>query len=574
MRLPEGCGILWLALLAGAIWIHTHASQQLPIYDSFGYYQKAYNFWMAIRTGKWFNPLDLEPTYRPPGTILMSYPTGFDPDPRAFYFRSVYLPGVLLFSSVLIAVYEVQGEVRLRWRAILTAIFFTTMTLLYHFEFGTWGGYWGLVDGFLTGIAAIAAACVWRGTRRNSKVLIWAASVSLASALSIVVKPSGALVAATAGLAWVGFALSTLIEIRSSFRMKLALTLRLTAGAGMIGLLTVLVIMAALLSGYLSRNNLAYGEGSIAILKAQFRIPPSQLWDVVNTGIGDQFLLWGISAVAICAMASFSAKGVATTATQVASAIASLATFLFGIWFWLIGTGGGYNIRYGVPFFMMAMIWLLPTTMRGWDLAPMLLKRFEFGLMIVAPLNLALVLLVARPSLSWQKLSGVGITAEFPPQIFAAFKRLIDAPSGRPISIYVMSFDANDAILDSLVSHERLFRFGGPVLSLRRPVDWIRPSTFRIREIASANILVLNPRQAKHVAAGQIVNDLDQEVGVFTAWADGLTVADGVSVYLATSSAKILNVVDPARLRASLDRLVANHSWDPVFALANHLPGY
>jgi len=448
------------------------------------------------------------------------------------------------------------------------------MTLVYHFEFGTWGGgYWGLVDGFLTGIAAIAAACVWRGTRRNSKVLIWATFVSLASALSIVVKPSGALVAAAAGLAWVGFALSTLIEIRSPFRQALVLTLRLTAGTAMIGLLTVLVIMAALLSSYLSRDNLAYGEGSIAIMKAQFRLPLPQLWKVVNSGVGDQFLLWGLSTVAICAMASFSAKRIATTASQVASAIASLVAFLLGIWFWLIGTGGAYNIRYGVPFFMMAMVWLLPTTMRSWDVAPSLLRRFVSGLMIVAPLNLALVLLVARPSLSWQKLSGVGITAEFPPQVFAAFKHLIDDPSGHPISIYVMSFDANDAILDSLVNQARLFHFGGRVLSLRRPVDWIRPSTFRIQEIASANMLLLNPRQAKRVAAGQVINDLGQEVGVFTAWADGLTVADGISVYLATPSAKILNVVDPARLRASLERLVENHSWNPVFASANHLPG-
>jgi hypothetical protein len=33
--------------------------------------------------------------------------------------------------------------------------------VVYHFEAGAWiGDYWGMVDGFLTGLAAVAAACV------------------------------------------------------------------------------------------------------------------------------------------------------------------------------------------------------------------------------------------------------------------------------------------------------------------------------------------------------------------------------------------------------------------------------
>lgn len=98
----EQCGILWLALLAIAIWKHTHVTIQMPIYDSFAYYLKAHNFWEAVRIWQWFNPLDIEPTARPPGTILMSYPLGFDSDPRGFYFRSVYFHNCMLFLSVLI----------------------------------------------------------------------------------------------------------------------------------------------------------------------------------------------------------------------------------------------------------------------------------------------------------------------------------------------------------------------------------------------------------------------------------------------------------------------------------------
>ena len=64
-RVPELCGLLWLALLAAAIWMHTHVTTQAPIYDSFGYYYKAHDFWEAVRRGQWFNPLNVEPTIRP-----------------------------------------------------------------------------------------------------------------------------------------------------------------------------------------------------------------------------------------------------------------------------------------------------------------------------------------------------------------------------------------------------------------------------------------------------------------------------------------------------------------------------
>ena len=135
-REPVLCGFFWLALLAGAIWKHTHVTTQLPVFDSFTYYQKAHNFWEAVFAGRWFNPLNIEPSIRPPGTVLMSYPFGFEADPRGFYFRSVYFPACLLFSSVLIAAYRADDDFRTRSRTILTAIFFTTLTLAYHFELG------------------------------------------------------------------------------------------------------------------------------------------------------------------------------------------------------------------------------------------------------------------------------------------------------------------------------------------------------------------------------------------------------------------------------------------------------
>jgi hypothetical protein len=573
-RLPELCGFLWLALLAGAIWKHTHVTTQLPIFDSFTYYQKAHNFWEAVGAGRWFNPLNIEPSIRPPGTVLMSYPFGFDPDPRGFYFRSVYFPICLLFVSVLIAAYRADDDFRTRLRIMLTAIFFTTITLPYHFELAPdyWGGYWGLVDSFLTGFAAVAAACAWRGTAPGARMWIWAVAVGFASALSILVKPSGTLVAAVAGVAWVAFALGALVDCREPGTACRPLGLRLFIGAGLIALIDAAVVAAAIKSHYLSRENLAFGQSAIAIMKAELKLPVSLLWTVLNTGLSGAFVLWAALAATMCVWA-LSLKGSPhMSARGIASYVASAAVLIFGFWFWFLGSGGATEIRYAVPFFGMAMVWLVPVAMEAWSRVPSLLRLSLSSIMIAAPLNLITVLLVPHPSLAWQQLTGVRVTAAgFPPRTVEAFKRLAVPPPKHPFDIYVLSMDDNDAILASLVSQDWLLHPESQPVLLRRPVDWTRPTTVRVSELAAADILLINPQQAVQAPAGPTVSGLSEVRGAFTSWADKLDESDGVSIFYSAPSTKILNIVEPLKFRESLEQLIARYSWDPTFVKANYL---
>jgi hypothetical protein len=569
-RLPELCGLLWLALLAGAIWKHTHVSTQLPIYDSFTYYMKAYNFWEAVRAGRWFNPLNLEPTLRPPGTVLMSYPFGFDPDPRSFYFRSVYFPNCLIFASVLIAAYRKEDDIKARSRTILTAIFFTTITLAYHFEFGAGASwYWGLVDSFLTGLAALTAACVWRGARIEARMWGWAVAISLVSATSILVKPSGTLVAAIAGLAWIAFALGELAADGISDKERRSLAFRFFSGAALIGLTGAAVVAAALSSRYLSRENLAYGRGSVAILKTEFHLPLSQYWRVLNSGLGGAFLLWCVLAALICAWAFFS-KGSLIARHGIALGV-SLAALATGVWFLFAIAGSGTEIRYVVPFFVMGMIWLVPVILWASQFVPLLLELSMSGVMVAATLNLVLVLLVPRPSQAWQEFTGVNVTANFPPETLASFSRLVALSSGRAAHVYIVSFDDNDAVLTSMVTQKWLLDHDSQPLLLQRPIDWQRSSAIRVAEIGAADMLLINPRQARAFPAGQKVNNLSEEQGVFTAWANKLDIFDGVSVFFSAPSAKILMVTDRVTFRESLRQLVARYDWDSTFKEANDL---
>jgi hypothetical protein len=569
------CGLVWLGLLAAAIWLHIRVTTQAPIFDAFTYYQKAHNFWGAMRAGKWFNPLNVEPTFRPPGTVLMSYPFGFNPDPRGFYFRSVYFPICLLFVSVLIATYRADDDFRTRTRIILTAIFFTTITLPYHFELGAAGGlvgqYQGLVDSFLTGLAAVAAACAWRGTAPGVRVWVWAVAAGLASTLSILVKPSGLLVAALVGTAWAAFTLGALVDCEpGAVRRRLAL--RLFVCAASIALIDAAVAAAAIKSHYLSQENLAFGQAAIAIMKAELKLPLSVVWSVVNWGIGGAFILWAALAVMICLWSLLVHSYAPMTARGIAACLASLAALIFGVWFWFFGSGGGPEVRYFAPFFIMAMVWLVPVATRAWNYIHAILKLSISGVMVAAALNLLLVLLIPRPSLAWQQFAGVAVTAaDFPPQALEVFKRLAVSPPKHPFDIYVLGMDINDAILASLISQNLLLHPESQPPVLHRPVDWVRPTTVRISELATADMLLINPLQAQSDPAGQKVNYFQQEQGVFTAWADKLDVSDGVSVFFSAPSAKILTVTDRVKFRESLRRLVARYDWDSTFTKANDL---
>lgn len=496
----------------------------------------------------------------------MSYPFGFDLDPRGFYFRSVYFPNGLLFSSVLIVAYRVADDIRARSRTILTAIFFTTITLAYHFEFGDGTiEYWGLVDSFLTGLAALAAACVWQGTRIEARVLAWSVALSFVSATSILVKPAGTFVAAIAGIAWVAFALVELTSHSVSIGQRRSSALRFFGGAALIGLTDAATVTAALASRYLSPENLAFGQGAVAILRAEFHFSLSELWPDVNAGLGGAFLLWGGLAATTCAWALLRYGTVAVTAKYFIALAGSLGAVAFGFWFWFVT--GGAQIRYVMPFFVIGMIWLVPVAARASRFAPSVLKLGMSSVMIVAALNLILLLLAPQPSVAWQRLAGVDVTATFPPETAASFLLLAEKTS----NIYVASLDQNDAILESIVDQAWL-QHGGPPLTMHRPIDWVRPSTFRIAEIAAAEVLLINPKQAWQAPAGSVVHSLYEEQGVLTAWADKLGASDGVATFFSAPSTKILNIVEPVKFRESLDRLTARYSWDPTFVEANHLP--
>src|SRR5260370_11755594 len=82
----------WVVFLGFAIWHDAKKSTMPPTYDALVYFEKGRNVWQHLKHKTFINPLNVDPSYRPPGTVLMSFPFGSHDAFRGFYFCSVYIP--------------------------------------------------------------------------------------------------------------------------------------------------------------------------------------------------------------------------------------------------------------------------------------------------------------------------------------------------------------------------------------------------------------------------------------------------------------------------------------------------
>jgi hypothetical protein len=169
--------LLSLCLLALLIWQRVQLSEQIPVLRCIQVYVKAKHFWDAVHSGQDFSAFGLAPTFRPFGTVLMSYPFGFSSDPRPFYFRSVVL-GIIVFVAAirLVTFSDGKSAASIIWGS-LVAVGGSALPMFYHFEpadhYPPHPAFWGLVDCFFAGLAALAAAAVVRAVSLQS--MAWTA---------------------------------------------------------------------------------------------------------------------------------------------------------------------------------------------------------------------------------------------------------------------------------------------------------------------------------------------------------------------------------------------------------------
>ena len=577
-QLPEALLVLWTIFLAAAIWSHIPLSPQLPIYDTLLYYWKAYAFWSAVHSGHWFNPLNLAPAFRPPGTVLMSYPFGFEQDPRGFYFRSIFVPAALMILAAYTVARRRSATASYRWLAVLIAVLFSTPSLFYYFAIAPrdpFVSYWGLVDGFLSGVAALAAAAAWRCVREKS--IAWACIAAATSSLCVLIKPSGTMVAALIGVLWAALALTRiLIETGASPQQRRADIKRYLICGAIIAGVDALILAASLSSAYLSDANLAYGTTALKLLKTgRSTLSAASLWPQMRAGPGFAFMLVTVLAILVPASALLSTNRVATLEANarfsIAAAMAAFVALGFGLWFWLFGAGTESQVRFAMPFFAISMVWMVPAVTEYWRAAPRPLTACATVVMLAIPLNLALLLAHGDPSAAWQRLSGISLDLGVPFAPTSDFQRFVEEPRTAPVIIYAFDTDAADQTMDSLALQQWIFQPQLPTIRMRRPLDWQRPTTFRIEEMVASDFLLFQPAlsPAPAALAGTSPRSFQDEVAIFRSWASQLGREEGVEVVIDSPSAKLLRVVDRTRLQRSLLRMIATHRWGTIFTEAN-----
>lgn len=575
--LPHFIVIAWLLFLGLMIWQHVLNSAQPPIYDSLSYMQKAINFWQAIDGGRFVNPFNVDPTSRPPGTILMSYPFGFTPDYHGFLFRSVFLP----ILCVVFAVYIAAGSAHLRpdgWKVASTAILLTTLPMFYHLELVgkfTQPVHWGLVDNFQAGIAAMAAAAAVRSLTNRS--LCWLTFSLLLATFTLFVKPSGLMVMAMLAVIWI---LVTALE--SKCMRTQGETLQGNRRYILLGSMSAVLVFGVAIalcasSKYISQQNLFYAQQALVVMKSELAVPLSELFRLFHASSGEAIVIWIIGTLVCLLMPIAVASNVRALGgipVRIKSLIVScLIVWCLGGWYWLIVQSGGNQIRYFYPFMLMGIVLLIPVAIHVWKNSPYIINMLFLIVSLLPAINLAALLIQNSPSDSWQKVSGVNVSVGKGRDIAAQANEFIQKLRKHNIrpKLYSFSTGVPGAVFENIGMFEEMVRPVQPIFNVQRPIDWTRGFVVRRNEILASEYILI-PKIDEKTAQRQMmlrnINNFNDESNIFQAWLTGLDKRAGIQIISESSELRLLNIYDQSRFQEHLDKFIASRSWRREFIRA------
>ena len=577
--LPHLLVAAWLTFVGWAIWQHVQASGQPLIYDAITYWLKARNLWAEIAQGHFVNPLNIEPTVRPPGTVLMSYPFGFIESPKGFLFRSVFLGIVFLAAAVFVVAGTLRRSAAFRWDVACVALFLCALPMFYHFELSSASsspGYWGLTDTFLAGVAALACSAAILGAARVSWG--WTAVAALLASLCFLTKPAGALIVVTVMCTWFVIVLARLWAARSGggipaarfadtrhWRIRLRCPVRPGAPRR--------VPLELFLGGERGiRESGAQGANR------QFgsSITPSLLHSMIHTSFGYASVIALVAAVLAGLGRLRSRKGALAgedRALAVGGLLAAIVGLGVGFWFWWIKTGGS-QVRYFYPFALMAVMSILPLTFLALEAASQRARNVVRALLLLLPLNGAILLAQSDPPAVWQRISGINLAANPAGPDVVLGRAVLDAVrrEGRGTTLYAAS-SGDTGVIESLCEFEERAHPNLPNIRVKRPIDWQRQTTFRPAEIGEAGFIlspfVRDPHERERRLAIASVDSYSAQQHLFEAWFSGIGAKEGVQVFGETDRLRLLRVVDHGRLEAALEVLKRSRRWHPEFLAAN-----
>jgi len=568
--------LLWLASVGVALWHKARAAVQPPAYDAATYFQKASNVWMGFHARPMINPFDAAPTVRPPGTVLVTAPFGFNPDFRNFYFRSTFLPIVAFAVAIYIAAWNRTLGLWSQWDLALATIFLAALPMFYHLEpvEGVyWPVHWGLVDNFLSAIAAVGAASIVRSLRYASATFLILGV--LMGALCVFVKPVGLLVLILLAAAWLCIVLFALKREEVAFQ-KNKLKRLLWFGLLLFGGISAVVLLACYRTEYFSAQNIHFGKTAVQLLKAENvnAYFPMSAKIHASFGVGI-FLSLGIF---ILFTALFPQRAVCGFRQ---SGVVCGGAFLFGFlylavggWFWWVSTGGGI-IRYFSPFALMAIVTFMPAFLEILSAMSFPWRMLLWGGWLVTAIGLLILLLQSSPASRWERIWGVNLSSgEYGAEIQQA-QQLVQELRFEKRDAFVYSLDSGDSTraFESVSSYEATIHPDQANFHVRLPIDWQSVPAYSVDGIVNSDYVVFSPvpdqNRVQAALSQTLVSSYADQKLVFNAWFSRLTVRDGVTVKSETKHNRLLEIQDPVNLTASLNHLLESHVWGDNFRKVN-----
>ena len=574
---PHILVICWVAFLGVTHWDHASRSVMRPLYDPLTYLRKGMNFWQSIHHGQYVNPLNIAPSARPPGTILMSAPFGYPVDFHRFEFRSVFFPLVCVVASVYMAAWKSKALVE-NWVIAAIALLFSSLPMFYHFEWVAGMGSpvrFGLVDNFQAGVAAMAAAAFVRSLTNGS--VRWLSAGAGLAAFTLLIKPSGGAVMALLGLSWAMVA--TLEWLRAGKRPEDSIRLRhyLTFGFTLLCAIYSMVIVVCVKSQYLSARNFLYARKALATAKDVLAISLSQIPPLFHSSTGEAVLIWIIGIVILFGLFWHRFGGLNDkTVFKMAGFLASaFVIWTGGAWYWLVVQSGGSQIRYFYPFFFMGIVYLIPLFVHLWLRSNQWIRIVMVMLCFLPAANMGLLLVQKNPSVGWQRATGVSVSVgtnrEVVKQAYDFLK--IVRRGTMNVSLYSFGYGEIQAmIFENVGAYEGLVNPTSPTFITRRGRDWVNGFVTRIGKVLSSGYILFQPVKDNDAiqSAMQLshIQTFYDEIKVFRAWLTQLTEQDGIEV-VSDDAVRLLKITDHARFKHQIERFISARSWRSEFEVAN-----
>lgn len=576
--IPHVIVVLWLVYLGVMIWQHAIQSVQPPNYDPLKYIQKAMNFWKAVDQGELFNPLNIEPAVRPPGTILMSYPFGFSDDFRGYHFRSVFLP----ILCMVFAVYLASGIPRTLtdgWGVAAAAILFSAIPTFYNFDLSEINyrpSFWGLVDNFQGGIAALAMAGYIRSLKARS--LLWLLLGASIGSFTLLIKPSGLMIMALLTLVWL---IVVILEGWWAHRhQQSVLNLRryVIIGGLQTFLIYAVVVLFCIFSNYFSKESFAYARQALGVMRSVLKVPPSDIFYLVFSSFGIAFVLW-VLVNGLHLILNFSRRNErknGLSVRQVGLILSVLAVWCLGTWYWLIVQSGGSQVRYFFPFLMMGMVCIIPISSHVFQYCHLWMRRAILVLCFAPMFNIGVLLALESPAIAWQRFTGVNVSVGKDKEEVNQACVFLDELKNRKMSANLFSFFSG-VLPDSFImvgAYQELVWPDLPVFKTASMVDWVNGFVVKTDQLLNADYILvrkdLNSMAEK--LNGRMIDTSDAENILFQAWLSSLDINAGVKPFSEGSVLRLLEIVDRKAFEYAVATFMSEKFWRPEFIAANSPP--